>query len=103
MDTNMVYFIIGIVILAGMVAFAMFRGGKYIGEWIIYGAAGGQLHVYRTRADARNDTKETLQFHLRWAEDAEGRVTQGNNTITIVPTHWIGRMDWLIENIEKQK
>lgn len=97
METGTVYFIIGIVIIAAIAMYSMWRGGKYVGEWIIHGAAGGKLHVYRTRADARNDSKETLQFHLRLAEDANGNVEQGNDCITIIPTHWIGRMDRIID------
>lgn len=93
MDASMVYFIIAIIIFAGIIGFVMWKGGKYTGRWIIYGAAGGQLGVYRTKNDARSDGRETLQFHLEWFTNEEGEQIKGNDCITIIPTHWIGRMD----------
>lgn len=102
METGTIYFIIGIVIIAAIAMYSMWRGGKYIGAWIIHGATGEKLYVYRTRSDARNDSKETMQFHLIKEEDASGRITAGGNCVTIIPTHWITRMDWFIENIENK-
>lgn len=104
MDGQMVFFIIALIVLACIIMYQMFNGGRYKGEWIIHGATGEKLCVYRTAADARSDGKETLQFHLRWEENSEHVITQGNDCITIVPTHWITRMDKVMDKaIEKQK
>lgn len=96
MDTNTIALVVIIVIVAGFFLWNIFRG-KYIGEWIVHGAMGEKLYVYRTSKDAGNDGKETLQFHLRWEINNKGEKIDGNDCITVVPTHWITRMDRIIE------
>jgi hypothetical protein len=97
MDNQTILFIIVVIIMASIIAWTMLKGGKYIGMWMVYGAQGERLCVRRTPADARSDGKETMQFHLVWYLDIEGKQINGNDCITIIPTHWITRMDRLSE------
>lgn len=99
MDSQVISVIIGIVILAALVFFVMWRGGQYIGDWIINGANGGRCLVKRTRQDARKDGKEFFCVYKVWEENTDGKRVLKNCT-SMVQRRWITSWDKFIEDIE---